>query len=527
MNPKHPRPDYVTQFAKPKNTEIKYINGKWYLYERHFSYDPQTKKTKKVSGKILGSITEYGFIPRKVPHAAIADIEVVELGASWYFTTRTQTLKKRLQASFPELWREIYVVAVLRVIYGGAFRRIGLHYETSFLSKIYPGLALSPGSITALLKRIGKDRRAIRQFMESFTTEKQRFILIDGHRILSASRSLDHAQIGYDSKCRYQPQVNLLYLFSLDEHAAYPQYYKQYLGSVPDVSAFSDIISESGITGSMATVVADKGFGSEENFDLIDGSGMNYIIPLRRGNTEVKGKVPASQAAYPHAFLYHGRSVFCMTYEREGYHVHLYLDTSLLYAETNDLISRLQKQNQTTEHRKEKELMRRSKQRGRLSDEQLAALVPRSVSDVVADKNEMGTISIKTNRRDLNAQQVYAIYKQRQAIEQFFKTYDCILGYDASYMRDTYSFEAWLFFNHLCSMMSFDALEEIASAGEENNISLHDLIQTLRKVKANKIGDIWHPAKITTKTLALCQKMGIKLEDFTNLSALLHPHPKT
>ena len=35
------KPDYILNFDKPKNTEIKYINGNWYLYERHNIYDPK------------------------------------------------------------------------------------------------------------------------------------------------------------------------------------------------------------------------------------------------------------------------------------------------------------------------------------------------------------------------------------------------------------------------------------------------------------------------------------------------------
>ncbi|MCD4786307.1 MAG: transposase [Candidatus Eremiobacteraeota bacterium] len=526
MDQKHKRPDFVTNFDKPKNTEIKYISNKWYLYERFSSYDPVTRKSRKVSGKILGSITEDGFIPRKVHHSAITEIEVVELGASLYFHSHTTEIRQKLQEFFPTVWREIYVIAILRVVYGKAFKRISLHYETGFLSKAYPGLALSPGSITPLLKRVGRDRGAIRKFMGSFAAEKDRFILFDGHRILSASRSMDNAETGYDSKCRYLPQVNLIYLFSLGQESGHPEYYKQYLGSVPDVTAFGDIVSESGAAGKDVTLVADKGFGSEGNFELIEDSGMKYIIPLRRGNLEVKGKVPASQAGYSFAFLYHGRSIFCMTFTREGYHIHLYLDTSLLYAETNDLVARLQKKNTTIGLRREKEQKRRSRSKGRLSDEQLATLVPQEVSEVVADSLEMGTISVKTNRTDLNAQQVYSIYKQRQAIEQYFKTYDCTLGYDASYMRDTYSFEAWLFLNHLCSMMGFDALEAIATAGEEKNISLDDLLQTLRKVKANKIGDAWYPAKITRKTQALCEKMGFKPDGLSDMLKMSNQSPK-
>lgn len=60
---------------------------------------------------------------------------------------------------------------------------------------------------------------------------------------------------------------------------------------------------------------------------------------------------------------------------------------------------------------------------------------------------EMGTITIETTRTELNGEQVYALYKQRQQIEQCFKAYDDSLGFDSSYMHGDVSMEAWLFLN--------------------------------------------------------------------------------
>ena len=51
------KPDFVMNFVRPANTEIKYIRGHWYLYERSNVYDPQLGRSRKKSGKILGSIT--------------------------------------------------------------------------------------------------------------------------------------------------------------------------------------------------------------------------------------------------------------------------------------------------------------------------------------------------------------------------------------------------------------------------------------------------------------------------------------
>ncbi len=453
---KHARPDFVLNYKKPKNTEIKYIKGKWYLYERFSKYDPTVKRSRKVSGKMLGSITPDGFVPKKVKASEFKELEVKEYGASYYFNSKSQSLLDRLREGFPYYGDQLYVIAILRILYGKAFKRIALNYESSYISNLFPNLSLSPATITQLLKDVGRDRGGIKKFMNSYTRDKDRFILFDGHRILSSSKNLDMAEVGYDSKSRYSPQVNLIYMFSLDERGSYPEYYKQYIGSVPDVSAFEDIIKETNIKDKDATIIADKGFGSNDNFDLIEDSGMNYIIPLRRGDLENKGKIPASISEYRDAFIYHNRNIHCLTIKAEDYTIHLFLDGSLHNAELKDVIRRVEKKNNSIEIKREREVTRREQDKrytgktlekrlnakSRLSDKELSSLVPLDMADSIKDKVAAGTITIKTNRKEMNARQVYVVYKQRQAIEQFFKTYDNTLGYDSSYMRNDYSFEA-------------------------------------------------------------------------------------
>lgn len=102
----------------------------------------------------------------------------------------------------------------------------------------------------------------------------------------------------------------------------------------------------------------------------------------------------------------------------------------------------------------------------------------------------MGTVTIRTNQADLNSKQVYYMYKQRQAIEQYFKIYDDTMEFEASYMRGRDE-EAWLFLNHLSSVFPIECLEEVARIEESKNISLKDLTQTLNKVTAVEEGWIF------------------------------------
>ena len=149
--------------------------------------------------------------------------------------------------------------------------------------------------------------------------------------------------------------------------------------------------------------------------------------------------------------------------------------------------------------------------------EELESLEPITIQEAYADKEEMGTITLKTNRTDLNAFQVYSIYKQRQAIEQFFKTYGDTMSYEASYMRNNYTEEAWLFLNHLSTIIGVNAIEEIASIGESKNISYKDLAQTLIKIKAGKMDGKWVVYPIKKSVQRLCEKMQFNPNDLTAL----------
>ena len=62
QNIKFSHPEWATRYKKP-GTELRFIRGCYYLYEYKTVYDQVRKKPKKISGKLLGSITEkQGFI---------------------------------------------------------------------------------------------------------------------------------------------------------------------------------------------------------------------------------------------------------------------------------------------------------------------------------------------------------------------------------------------------------------------------------------------------------------------------------
>ena len=92
-----PHPQWALKHKQP-GTELRLINGRYYLYEYKTIYDPLKKKPRKVSGKLLGSIQETkGFVPSPARLAAkltaeqsVSLVVVKEYGVAQLIMTRLE-----------------------------------------------------------------------------------------------------------------------------------------------------------------------------------------------------------------------------------------------------------------------------------------------------------------------------------------------------------------------------------------------------------------------------------------------------
>ncbi len=518
------KPIWLQNYNRPAGTEIKYINGHWYLYERLSVYDKEKKKKRKKSGRFLGTLTEKGLIPSRrhssVQNISANEIENREYGATALLFSLTNEMRSRLAELFPDCWREIYAMALIKCKEQALFKRMDFYYQTSFLEQLLGDIPLSPGRISSLLKDIGVRRDAIRDYMKE-DLPKSGIIMFDGHRLVSGSKTLEYAHLGYDSRCRFQPQINLLYMFSAMNGQRMPIFYKQYAGNVPDVTAFQDMVDDSGIRSRNATVIGDKGFESELNENMIQESGLGYVFAVRRGCSKIK-EIPKHPSEYQQTFAFRGRAIYCNEYENKDSRLFLYYDMSLANDEAVDFIIRTEKTNNTIELKRVQEEKRRKKGKAKLTDEELAKLVSVDVTQALQSHKNNGTFILKTNRKDLNCVQAYYLYKSRQDIEQAFKFYDNCIENTGSYMREQYSFEAWLFINHLALQMLYKLINLVEVKGLTAKYSFRDLISFLKHVRVNKINDCWVTTKITKHTEKLCNELEIELKSPDKLTDSLN-----
>src|SRR4029078_11786870 len=119
-----PHPQWALKHKQP-GTELRLINGRYYLYEYKTIYDPLKKKPRKVSGKLLGSIQETkGFVPSPARLAAkltaeqsVSLVVVKEYGVAQLIMTRLAAYGAHLEKYFGTMWKELIAIAYCRLVY--------------------------------------------------------------------------------------------------------------------------------------------------------------------------------------------------------------------------------------------------------------------------------------------------------------------------------------------------------------------------------------------------------------------------
>lgn len=475
-------PEWVEKY-RGKGKEIKSIGEKYYLYERKTVWNKEKKRAQKISGNYLGRITPEGLLkPEKklIKKILPGEIPNKEFGASQYLLKNATDIVRNLEIYFPNFWRELIVMATLRVCHPKPFKQIENSYSHSFLSVIYPNLNLSKQKITGVLRDVGNQRKHIIKFMKEYLAGTEH-VIFDGTRLTSHSEKMDINQIGYNNKRSYDPQINLLYAFSAKPEPE-PSYYRVIPGSICDVTAFQKTLEESGLKD--ALVIGDKGFGSNENFRNLEEAGLKYIVPLRRNSSSLDLEKLRNGYAngFEDYFMFRGRSIFYFSLTEGSITYSTFVDGELRLREETDYIRRIEekKEGYTKKGFAEKRL-------------------------------KFGTILFRTNT-DKPPREQYDIYKTRRMIEESFDVLKNLLAQDTSYMQSDESFEAWSFINHISLMLCYRSWNIIKSKELSKLYSLSDVLQLLSFVRKIHINEEWVVSEICKKSRTLMNALDFNLE---------------
>ena len=182
-----------------------------------------------------------------------------------------------LRDSFSDIYRQIEVYALLRLVFSSTGKNMKYDYEHSWLCDVYPDIGACVSSVRRMLEKLSMRQDT----MEGFCRDGHK-LLFDGTSIMCCSTSDSYVTKGYNSKAQYHDQYRILYVFDRTSRA--PVFYRVLLGRMVDKAAFIGTIRRCSCKD--AVVIADKGFYSKANLSYLTEKGLSFILPLQE-NTKM------------------------------------------------------------------------------------------------------------------------------------------------------------------------------------------------------------------------------------------------
>lgn len=481
---KYQHPEWALAHRKP-GVELRFINNKYYLYSISAKYDPITKKSKKVTGPLLGTVTEKGgfagsakkTLIEKAARGSMVDpslISVREYGFVAFLDQYNQTITEKLHQFFPDHYHIILYMAYCRFLFASPIKNFALHIAKSMLS-VGDNSTYNDKKFSEAYRSIGIRREAITGYLKSFIKPNDH-ILVDLTNIFSASGQMRFSKEGYNADMIFDRQFNLLYIYSAQ--LVQPVFYKILPGNIKDVRGFKITLREAAIKD--AIVIADKGFYSKENVEFLIQEELHFIIPLQRDSKLVDySKLDKKTNKY---FKFQERYIWYEIYTVESLTLYLFKDEKLEVQEQKDYLDRIE-------------------------------TLPEKYSreGFLAKVDIFGTIAMLSNVEGQDAAKVYTSYKSRNSIELMFDGFKNILQADKTYMQNEDALEGYMLVNHIALQWYYIIYNLLKNNDQLKKYSVNDFVTHLKEIKKVRINGQWHVEPIIKASKAMLAKMKISI----------------
>ena len=490
-----PHPQWATKFRE-KNTELRKINGKYYLYSVKSEYNKDKKRSVKKTLGILGSITqEQGFIPsdKKLLKDKALEIPNVDIKMYGVYNLFRSLLAEEFE-SLHEVFNKDIVdvllsVSMFRWSFQSPIKRMQYLHSHDFCSQEMAISGINDKTISATLKFVGENRDAVVRWMRSRikpdTTMEQKkscdFVMMDSTAVTTVSENLFVNAKGYNPNHSFDEQIRLMYIFSAQKK--HPVYYKLINGNITDVTSMKQCVEELDIEN--VVFIADKGFYSKKNVKGLKKHKLHYIIPLYRNNSMIDYSI-LLKANYKkeikNFFEYQGRIIWYYEYKKEGEKLITYLDERLRVEEEQDYLIRIK--THPEEYTQEKFFKKIA---------------------------HFGTLTLINDLPiEHTAAELYEAYKQRNEIEIMFDAYKNVIDADKMYMQNRYVLEGWLTANFIAMIAYYRLFQRLKQAKLLTKYSPKDIVEISKSIFQTKINNKWRRSEITAKITAIFKKIEIE-----------------
>lgn len=478
-----PIPKEILDVDRPVNTiVIAYGKDKnLYAVRQRVGCKSDGERRLPVNGPTIGHIVNGRYVPMEESNILGVSMSPIDL-KEWANIVFCDTKFKYIHDELLKVYNThdmlmIYVIAILRVCVPGIKDyELKEAYETSFLSELYPGVALSKNTVCEFLNDLGKTCSRITTFMRNRTAavDIDHHLLIDG--TLKSNESRVNTLSDFSRKAKTKGTRDISVLFAFDLEAMEPVCSKCFPGNMLDLTAYESFINENGITKGL--IVGDKGFPSfaaREQFR--DNPNLHYLNPIKRNS-----KLIEENNMYDFTEMLPGfngitfRKGKCKDLDKWLYS---FRDSSRAAKEEHDWLK----------HAKKNETYNLVKLREK--------------------QKVFGTVVLECDL-DLPPEIVYQSYMKRWEIEIVVRFYKSACEFDETRVHDDYSVIGSEFCDFLSTLLTFHLINAFDKAKLLEKNSYKEIMSSLKRAKKVKSpGRDWQLIKINPALVEMLQKLEI------------------
>lgn len=480
-------PDEIKQHRPGPCTEVKLINGHYYVYMYQSIRLPSGRWGKK-TGKSIGTITAGdGFIPNRNYHLykggeSLDEITVLEYGQYALIEEVAKDVYSALVEHFPPD-RASQIFAYASILFANGFvhtDQIQGYYEQSWLSQEYKSLPFKMGktALGTLLESLGRRTARVTGYENAAIRESSSAIAIDGHAIRSCSDENDLGEAGYKYSCLKEDQVNLI--MGYDINTGLPLFARMFRGACNDKSTIEDIADLLDFSGIL--FVIDRGFYSARNLKVFSDNDNTYIIPVP-SNTEVFRTV-MDGIEYTGSFYYRSGA----KHARVEYACQRLSDTEYVYVFRD--IDENEKCRFNYQH-----------------------CIELGKAGYTQEKLEQGKeffgVYVLQSNAGMSAEEVFSGYKKRWGIETFYQYLKNKGNFNDLMVQDYYKEQGLSFIMLITGQIHQKMITAVKSLND-NTISVHDILLMARCMKMERRGNNWNLKNTRKRDLQILRKIGFE-----------------
>ena len=284
-------PDHIRKVPRPVNTIVE-DNGRdgpnrYAVRERiNTKYIPRGNPQPR-NGKVIGHIRDGRFVSKQEP-SSVACPDMLSYGASAFVKSVSRDLLDDLMDVYPI--KEAYTImaiATLRIIKPSIVNgRLSSEYNRTFVRKDYPGIGMSPNTISSFLQRLGQDGGKRRLFYQkrAMRVAADHHVAIDGMLKQDTSTVNDLSAFSYKARVKGCRDVSVIYAYDIE--AMEPICAEVFPGNSIDAVSYRSFILDNDIRSGI--IIADKGFPPVRIIqELGDRPDLHFLTPIKRNDTRI------------------------------------------------------------------------------------------------------------------------------------------------------------------------------------------------------------------------------------------------